>query len=631
MSDPLVLLPAPQRLTLLGGTLPLAPERLIWLNDSATTSPGDALQRAGREVQAALALHGPHWELTAARLDGAQIGATLRIDPAQVPQAQGYRLSIRPEGLLLVAHDAAGITYGALTLRQIARQGRGAALPCLHIEDWPDFPQRGVMLDISRDKVPSLDTLLALIDMLAGWKINQVQLYTEHTFAYRNHPDVWAQASPLTGEEILLLDAFCQARGIELVPNQNSFGHMARWLELPAYAHLAEAPNGFDFPWGRHSDGPFSLCPTNPASLDLLDELYAELLPHFASRQFNVGCDETWDVGQPGTRSEAIVAERGAGRVYLDFLQQVYQRVTAHGHTMQFWGDIILKHPELIAELPKDAIAMEWGYEADHPFDADCAAFAKAGVPFYVCPGTSSWNAIAGRTDNALGNLWSAAENGLKHGAIGYLNTDWGDNGHWQPLPVAFLGFAYGAAVSWAAEANRALDVPAALDWHAFQDEAGVMGRLAYDLGNVYLGLDRLHNNSPLNQLLLYPAETLAEAWVSTLTPDGLLQAQAAIEATLASLDAARMQRPDADLIQDEFRLAAGLLIHACRLGLARLAADDQAVASIPAGTRADLALELDGLLVEYTRLWMARNRPGGLADSLARLEALRDSIWRAC
>src|ERR1700722_1905608 len=99
---------------------------------------------------------------------------------------------------------------------------------------------------------------------------------------------------------------------------------------------------------------------------------------------------------------------------------------------MMFWGDIIIHQPDLIGELPNDVIALEWGYEADHPFDKEGKCFADAGVPYYVCPGTSGWCSIAGRTDNAMCNLKSAAENGLRHGAVGYLNTDWGDHGHLQ-------------------------------------------------------------------------------------------------------------------------------------------------------------------------------------------------------
>lgn len=434
----------------------------------------------------------------------------------------------------------------------------------------------------------------------------------------------------MTGEEILELDAFCRERYIELVPNQNSFGHMLRWLKHPAYAHLAEAPNGFTFPWGRVSREPFSLCPTDPGSLALLAELYEELLPHFSSRQFNVGCDETWDVGQPGTRSEAVARQKGAGRVYLDFLRQIHDLVTRHGRTMQFWGDIIIKHPDLIPELPADTIALEWGYEADHPFDEHGAAFAASGIPFYVCPGTSSWLSIAGRTANALANLWSAAENGLKHGAIGYLNTDWGDYGHWQPLPVSYLGFAYGAAVSWAAAANHTLDVPAALDHFAFQDEAGVMGQLAYDLGNVYQLAGVLGDNrSALHGLLMHADVPLGETWMAGLKAEDLARAQAAIEEIMLRLDSAQIMALDADLIMDEFDLAANLLLHACKLGQAQLAAPGQKVTSIPDRQRKRLAEELEPLLDEYRRIWLARNRPGGLADSIARLEKLLE-LYRA-
>ena len=116
---------------------------------------------------------------------------------------------------------------------------------------------------------------------------------------------------------------------------------------------------------------------------------------------------------------------------------------------MQFWSDIILKHPEQIAALPRDAVALEWGYEADHPYAEHCAALASAGLAFYVCPGTSSWNSLAGRPHNALENVARAAAEGLRHGAAGLLVTDWGDNGHLQPLPASYPGLAAAAGSAW--------------------------------------------------------------------------------------------------------------------------------------------------------------------------------------
>jgi hypothetical protein len=469
------------------------------------------------------------------------------------------------------------------------------------------------MIDISRDKVPTMASLYALIDQLAEWKINQFQLYTEHTFAYHDHREVWAQASPMTGEEILALDAYCRERFIELVPNQNSFGHFERWLRLPRYKHLAEAPGGSKLPWGSWWDGPASLCPLDDGSLELVRGLYDELLPHFSSRMFNVGCDETWDIGQGRSREAAEAHSKE--RVYLDFLLKIHKEVAQRGRTMQFWGDIILHKPELICELPRDVIALQWGYFATHPYDRDGQYFKDAGIPFYVCPGTSSWQAFLSRTDNALANLKNAAENGLKHGAIGYLNTDWGDLGHHQCWSGSFIPLAAGAGFGWCVAATNDMDLLRAVDTHVFHDRAGVMAKLAYDLGNVYQRCGRvLHAASPLFRVLVpVPSEPVNPT--QGITREQFDDAQAAIAEIIARLDSAEMHHADAQLIADEFRNTAALMTHACRLGRWH---HDNASESLT-----DLAADLRKILGEYRRLWLARNRIGGLTDSAGRLEAV--------
>ena len=178
----------------------------------------------------------------------------------------------------------------------------------MHIVDWPDYAHRGVMLDITRDRVPTMQTLYALVDLLASLKLNQLQLYTEHTFAYAGHDIVWQDASPMTGEEVLLLDAYCRDRYVELVPNQNSFGHMHRWLKFDEYRPLAESPDGILHGFSTVKE-PYSFCPIDPGSIALLEDMYDQLLPHFSSRQFNVGLDETWDLGE-GRSKEPCATRR---------------------------------------------------------------------------------------------------------------------------------------------------------------------------------------------------------------------------------------------------------------------------------------------------------------------------------
>ncbi len=322
---PLLLLPMPRQLKLGSGTMTLPQNALIAM------SANDLFEESRTAQENISALTGLHWELVVGS-DYTNTGLSLKRD-SSIAHPQGYSLVIDAQSVTITGADAAGVYYGVCTLRQILQQ-YGKQLPQLTIEDWPDFPVRGVMLDISRDKVPTLQTVLDLVDRFASWKINQVQLYMEHTFAYRNHPEVWANASPFTGEDILILDRYCRQRHIELVPNQNSLGHMERWLKFKRYAPLAESPDGFEPPWGGHMP-PSTLNPFDPGSIELITSLYDELLPHFTSRIFNVGGDEPWELGKGKSKPE--VDARG-GRVYLEYMLKIYKEVTDRGHQVQFWA-----------------------------------------------------------------------------------------------------------------------------------------------------------------------------------------------------------------------------------------------------------------------------------------------------
>ncbi len=616
VSHPL-LLPAPRDLTLTNGVYDLKSQALIVITDAVLFFEAQSLQSALAQYAHLT------WDIVAGE-DYPNTSVTLNLD-ASLPHPQGYQLTITANGITISAKDTNGVFYGVCTLNQLIQQYQ-AQLPCLTVEDWPDFPARGVMLDISRDKVPTLQTILELVDRLAALKVNQLQLYMEHTFAYRNHPEVWADATPFTGEDILKLDAFCQQRHVELVPNQNSLGHTERWLKHKRYHHLAECPDGFEAPWGGHS-APTTLNPLDPGSIELMASLYDELLPHFTSPLLNVGGDEPWELGKGKSKSEVDAC---GGRVYLDYITKLHHEVTARGHKMQFWGDIIVHYPDLVPELPKDVTAMLWGYEggetAAAEWERQCTLLEKSGVPFYVCPGTSSWNSIAGRSDNAIDNCRISAVSGLKHGATGFLNTDWGDNGHWQPFSISYLGFAYGAGVSWCLQSNDQLDLPPLLDRFIFNDTAGIMGKLAYDLGEVYKIIGPEHING---QVLAYsmqsPTERLQstidshEAWAgikADISPETLHHAVENINKIIAPLNQAQMQRDDAAIVTAEFQQAANLLLHSAHRLL--FVTDEE-------GSPKELHDELQNILVKQRELWLTRNRPGGLSDSLKRFDTLNN------
>ncbi|WPJ97614.1 beta-N-acetylhexosaminidase [Coraliomargarita algicola] len=454
----------------------------------------------------------------------------------------------------------------------------------------PLFERRGLMLDISRNRVPTMETLRRLIDALAALQYNELQLYTEHTFAYTQHKTVWQHASPMTAEEIREIDRYCAERGIELVPNQNSFGHMERWLRHEAYKPLAECPDGFEHPWAGWREFGSTLYP-DARSADFMDDLYSELLPNFTSRQIHIGGNEPWELGKG--RSAARVASEGKHRVYLDFMKQLFALTAKHGHTPQFWSDIIMERPDLVPELPKDVIPVIWGYEADSPFAEQCRIVAEAGFrnQFYVAPGAGNWNSFSGRLDVAETNIQLAAQQGHAHGARGLLLTTWGDNGHHQPWLTLYPALVIAAAATHGQELE-ASELIETIDKLFYPDQPAGHGAAICALGRIdHMLTSPSPNDSTLHSAFFASDTKLAESILPHTSKDELTQCADALNAiSTEGLD------PEIEL--------------SVRLNRAAL---ERCLGEAPSEERASL-------LKNFTAQWRRHSREGGLAESLARM-----------
>ena len=422
---------------------------------------------------------------------------TGRIDGIGVEQREeSYCLAVRENGAPweIMAKDMRGLFYGVQTILQIIQvchsysalwyeghismdYAKGGALstgvrvPTLEICDWPVVEHRGYMKDISRCRIPKATELYKMVDMLAHLKYNQLQLYMEAAYSYNGHEEAWSGTSPLSASDIHELDAYCHARCIELVPNQNSLGHMHRWLIHDKYSSLAEQVEGMYHPFAKLPDvkEPFGMCPTDPKALELVTSLHDELVEQFNSNKLNVGMDETVDLGKGRSKEEC--ARVGRGEVFLNYLLHLHEnhqrkcevRESKEGMQTQCWADIIHHYPSLVERIPKHSsgkapsfVALEWGYDEGHPFEQHCDLFENNKVAFYVCPGTSSWATFAGRTKTVIANCREAGNcvSSRAHG-IGMLLTDWGDNGHLQPEFVSYIGIVCGAEHSWSAGRER--------------------------------------------------------------------------------------------------------------------------------------------------------------------------------
>ena len=476
-------------------------------------------------------------------------------------------------------------------------------------------PVRGFMLDVSRGRVPTMSAFAELIDLLARLRYNQLQLYIEHTYAFENHGEVWQDASPLTAEELRALDKLCRERGIEFVPNLNSFGHVERWLKHEKYKPLAECPDGFYhaiFKMQRVA-GTFAAC---EETADFMSGLYDEFLPNFSSKKFNIGGDEPWELGQG--RSRELCEKRGKRNVYLEHMARLKKRVEKHGKKMMFWGDVLLgESGEIPAEFLKNTIPVIWGYDSGHPFDAQCsrvrAALEKAGGngEFYLAPGTSSWLSFGTRQTNALKNIREACSAAKKYGANGVLLTTWGDFGYHNPFCANLIPLVVASAEMQGAKVpETAKEFAGIFEELGIFDEAEAFAEALLNFGKLDDCISKKITNRSITREMFFAKGETFESVMSGVPADEIAAAQdgiSKIEKILLRVPVAARNA----LSFKELMLAVKMARAALRRAEAFLKND--------ASARAAVEAEMAGTLkAEFAAVWRLSNREGGLAESLS-------------
>ena len=533
-----------------------------------------------------------------------------------------YRLTVAEDGVEIAFSCDEGLFRAATTLRQMLRQDRGR-LPCLRIQDKPSISRRGYMIDISRGKMPFVKTIKMMIDFLAELKYNEFQLYMESDcFKYAAYPEETAGFDCLTPEDILELDRYCRERFIDLVPNQNSFGHMHTWLRKPKFRHLGL--------FEGEDELPSTLNPLLEESFEFVCNLYKSLLPYFSSGYVNIGLDEAYDLDRCQTKE--VCREKGKDVLFMEWLNKLNSHIRdTYGKKVMFWADMIYNYPQSYHMMPKDAIALEWGYELiqSQRMTAHCIAYRDAGVRYYVCPSVNTHGSLTSRMDVTTFNLRTCAELAVEYGAEGYLVTDWGDGGHYQQWCWSMQPIALGGQYGWNVgkqqdgESFKAEFIRAAED---FTDEmffgGAKVSRLMYRMANYYLlEPERVHVCTMCAKQLILPMSVTRYAHLFDMRDSGddfyFDNVTAYVRKVMADIEKLDFD----DRLKREIRLTAWLIelgSEVCKVKLHPKESLDQVDG---------LVRLIDRILPEYTEIWHYRNFETGISRFLDHLLARRTEL----
>ena len=536
--------------------------------------------------------------------------ANLVFSKKKLGHEDAYKIECRNNGIKITAFKARGALYALYTLKQIFDLSNGK-IPCFEINDRPVLSRRGFMLDVSRCKVPTMESIFGLIDLLSQLRYSEFQLYIEHTFAFSAHSCVWQDSSPLTGLEIQQIDQYCKARFIELVPNLNSFGHFERWLRHEPYKKLAECPDGFqrDEPFMVRDHG--SVLKPNRESLRFIDSLYEEYLPHFSSSKFNVGLDEPWELGQGW--SKAQVETKGKHEIYLKHLEGILELVEKRGKRMEFWADVLLEKPQNAQRLPSNASPIIWGYEADHPFAEQARTISACGLQYSLAPGTANWRSFSGRWHTARNNLKSACKNARKYGAEGILLTTWGDCGNHQPWATLYPPLFLASQLAWYGEDKDDQEIASAIDRQAFQLPLMGLGQAMIDLGKLdhILGFTLPNNSLAWFSLFTAQPEKLPQHLAEQTTVEKISDGLSFLE-EISSQNIQPGNTQSSDWAFQEWELGLRL----SKIGLLHAMSRIDQPNGLPSSATSNREL-----IEHFQKVWLLRARRGGLNEAVHLLE----------
>ena len=473
-------IPAPKQITAGQGSFAIRNDTRVALADGKSAADRFAAQdfiddlKASSSLSLAVGKGKSRREITLGRIDLPSIAQALKRAGVQTPADladEGYVLFADAAQVVVAGKTETGTFYGLQTLKQLVRgEGPGASVPAVKIIDWPTMRWRAVSDDISRGPVPTVDYIKRQIRTEAFFKLNMHSFYMEHTFSSESQPLIGPAGGSLTPAEIRELVAYARNYHVELVPEQQTFGHLHKALRLEKYAELAETPYGD------------VLSPQQPGTYKLIADWYRELNDLFPGQFFHIGEDETFELGDGQSKAEAQA--KGVGAVYFEHLNRVRDLLKPYNRRLMFWGDIALNHPDLIGNIPRDMIVMNWQYGARDDFWSSIKPFQDAGLQQFVCPGAQTWNQVFPNLESARKNIVNFTRDGQKAGAIGIMNTTWDDDGE-SLFEMAWYPIVLRAAAGWQEGAVDLDRFDHDFDWSFFRNDGDQFVKAERALGRV--------------------------------------------------------------------------------------------------------------------------------------------------
>jgi len=295
----------------------------------------------------------------------------------------------------------------------------------------------GLMIDCSRLLEPQR-YYYKLLEFMAQWKMNTLLLHFSDDYGCALQlPGFRHLAMPraFSMGDLKKLIEFAQSRGIDVIPELETFGHTRYITDHPRYRHLFAGRQTKDLRFN-------AIAPLHSETHELMRQLIASVARAFPSRYLHLGCDEV-DLKRYCQQKGLEVKD-----VWTEYVNRMIELAHQVGKTPMIWADHVARDDDIARRLRKDVVLVDWRYEDDVE-DYALARLKQAGFrDLLVAPALACYRHRFLPTAHALENTARMAIFAKRHKTAGLINTIWCP---WRYLQNAmYYGIAYSAcAARW--------------------------------------------------------------------------------------------------------------------------------------------------------------------------------------
>ncbi len=502
---------------------------------------------------------------------------------------EGYRLYVSNEEIKLEGDGINGAFYGIQTLCQIFENDE---ICCVEIEDKPKNEFRAFYQDVTRGRVPKVQTMKWLVDQLASYKINTLFIYMEHAYPFREHYGTIDLSCCITPEDIRELDKYCKENFISLIPSLATCSHLFDLLNVPQNMHLREIKDykpKYVFWFERQEHHTIDI--ENPESIEFIKSIIKQFSSNFSSEYIHICGDEPFDLIRFGNRESRGI---DVHKMYAEYLLEIIEYVKSLGKKVMLWGGSFRRdRPDLQSLIPEDALVCNHGYAMEPP-EERFMKYEGQNFRTVVCPSTSTYYRLVENVFCSRANIQNISKYGHKYGSIGMINTNWGDYGNPCSLELSMFGMVAGAQMSWDFENTLDDNFNKAINCLLYKNEKG------YEY--VYK-TDRIHAQANFWQLVRYYSNCIFPGreirWTQYPSIEGAHEAAVKSKELYDELSAQKWER-------DEYRIE---LLSALE-GTGVIA---ELFVKHMTGTEPERWTNTEEWLKKYRKLWLEKNKESEL------------------